>query len=61
MNEIVEQAKAQMMMIEQIYGLKIIGAGQFGSKSPDYRRQFFDIPDNMTRLFVHSVNLGVKA
>ncbi len=24
MNEIVEQAKAQMMMIEQIYGLKII-------------------------------------
>ncbi len=24
MNEIVEQAKAQMMMMEQIYGLKII-------------------------------------
>ncbi len=24
MNEIVEQAKAQLMMIEQIYGLKII-------------------------------------
>ncbi|HWR26241.1 MAG TPA: hypothetical protein VN316_00005 [candidate division Zixibacteria bacterium] len=38
-----------------------IGAGQFGSKSLDYRRQFFDIPDNMTRLFVHSASLGVKA
>lgn len=38
-----------------------IGAGQFGSKSLDYRRQFFDNPDNMTRLFVHSANLGVKA
>ena len=38
-----------------------IGAGQFGSKSLDYRRQFFDNPDNMTRLFVYSANLGVKA
>ncbi len=38
-----------------------IGAGQFGSKSLDYRRQFFDTPDNMTRLFVHSAKLGVKA
>jgi len=38
-----------------------IGAGQFGSKSLDYRRRFFDNPDNMTRLFVHSANLGVKA
>ena len=38
-----------------------IGAGQFGSKSLDYRRQFFDNPDNMTRLFVHSAKLGVKA
>lgn len=38
-----------------------IGAGQFGSKSPDYRRRFFDNPDNMTRLFVHSARLGVKA
>src|SRR3990172_1981401 len=38
-----------------------IGAGQFGSKSLNYRRRFFDNPDNMTRLFVHSANLGVKA
>ncbi|MCG2728533.1 MAG: hypothetical protein L6244_07805, partial [Candidatus Methanoperedenaceae archaeon] len=38
-----------------------IGAGQFGSKSQDYRRRFFDTPDNMTRLFVHSAKLGVKA
>ena len=38
-----------------------IGAGQFGSKSLDYRRRFFDNPDNMTRIFVHSANLGVKA
>jgi len=38
-----------------------IGAGQFGSKSLDYRRRFFDDPDNMTRLFVHSATLGVKA
>ena len=38
-----------------------IGARQFGSKSLDYRRRFFDNPDNMTRLFVHSANLGVKA
>ncbi|MDO8726062.1 MAG: hypothetical protein Q7J35_08345 [Candidatus Methanoperedens sp.] len=38
-----------------------IGAGQFGSKSPDYRRRFFDDPDNMTKLFVHSASLGVKA
>ncbi len=27
-NEIVEQAKAQMMMIEQIYGLKIINRNE---------------------------------
>lgn len=38
-----------------------IGAGQFGSRSLDYRRRFFDTPDNMTRLFVHSARLGVKA
>jgi hypothetical protein len=38
-----------------------IGAGQFGSKSLDYRKRFFDNPDNMTRLFVHSDSLGVKA
>jgi hypothetical protein len=38
-----------------------IGAGQFGSKSLDYRRRFLDNPDNMTRLFVHSAILGVKA
>lgn len=38
-----------------------VGAGQFGSKSLDYRRRFFDAPDNMTKLFVHSAKLGVKA
>jgi len=38
-----------------------IGAGQFGSKSLVYRRRFFDNPDNMTRLFVHSASLGVRA
>jgi len=38
-----------------------IGARQFGSKSLDYRRRFFENPDNMTRLFVHSASLGVKA
>ncbi len=38
-----------------------IGAGQFGSKSLDYRRRFFDNPDNMTGLFVHSASMGVKA
>jgi hypothetical protein len=38
-----------------------IGAGQFGSKSLDYRRRFFDNPDNMTRLFVNSASLGVRA
>ena len=38
-----------------------IGAGQFGSKSLEYRKRFFDNPDNMTRLFIHSASLGVKA
>ncbi|MCZ7362627.1 MAG: hypothetical protein O8C58_04750 [Candidatus Methanoperedens sp.] len=38
-----------------------IGAGQFGSKAPEYRRLFFEKPENMTRLFVHSAKLGVKA
>jgi hypothetical protein len=38
-----------------------IGARQFGSKSLDYRRRFFDNPDNMTRLFINSASLGVKA
>jgi len=38
-----------------------IGAGQFGSKSLDYRRRFFENPDNMTRLFLHSASLGVRA
>ena len=27
----------------------------------DYRRRFFDNTDNMTRLFVHSTSLGVRA
>jgi hypothetical protein len=39
----------------------LIGAGQFGSKSLDYRRQFYDMPDNMIRLFVHSAKLRIKA
>jgi len=38
-----------------------IGAGQFGSKAPEYRRLFFEKPENMTRLFVHSAKLGVKS
>ena len=38
-----------------------IGAGQFGSKALEYRRLFFEKPENMTRLFVHSAKLGVKA
>ncbi|MBU3967252.1 MAG: hypothetical protein KKG76_07770 [Euryarchaeota archaeon] len=38
-----------------------IGAGQFGSKSLEYRRRFFDNPDYMTEFFVHSASLGVKA
>ncbi len=38
-----------------------IGAGQFGSKSQEYRKLFFEKPENMTRLFVHSAKLGVKA
>lgn len=37
------------------------GTGQFGSKSLDYRRCFFDAPENMTKLFVHSAKLGVRA
>lgn len=27
-----------------------IGAGQFGSRSSEYRKRFFDNPDNMTEL-----------
>ena len=38
-----------------------IGADQFGHKSQEYRRLFFDNPENMTRLFVRSAELGVAA
>lgn len=38
-----------------------IGAGQFGPKAREYRRLFFETPDNMTRLFVRSAELGVRA
>lgn len=38
-----------------------IGAGQFGSKALEYRRLFFEQPENMTKLFVKSAELGVKA
>ncbi len=38
-----------------------IGAGQFGSKALEYSRLFFDNPENMTKLFVKSAKLGVKA
>jgi len=38
-----------------------IGAGQFGSKALEYSRLFFDNPENMTKLFVRSAELGVKA
>jgi hypothetical protein len=38
-----------------------IGAGQFGSKALEYQRQFYDTPENMTKLFIHSSKLGVNA
>lgn len=38
-----------------------IGAGQFGSKALEYSRLFFDKPENMTKLFIRSAELGVKA
>lgn len=38
-----------------------IGAGQFGQKALEYSRLFFDKPENMTKLFVRSSELGVKA
>ncbi len=46
MNEIVEQAKAQLMMIEQIYGLKIINrneVAQLISSNVDNNRQVLAI------------------
>ncbi|MCZ7372411.1 MAG: hypothetical protein O8C60_01935 [Candidatus Methanoperedens sp.] len=46
MNEIVEQAKAQMMMIEQIYGLKIINRDEvadFIASNVDNNRQVLTI------------------
>ncbi len=38
-----------------------IGAGQFGYKAFIYYRQFYQQPENMTRLFIKSFELGVKA
>ncbi len=46
MNEIVEQAKAQMMMIEQIYGLKIINRDEIAgliAANVDNERQVLTI------------------
>ncbi len=37
-----------------------IGAGQFGPKALEYRRLFFDRPDNMTKLFIRSAELDVR-
>jgi hypothetical protein len=36
-----------------------IGAGQFGSRAPVYRRLFFDSPANMVGLMVYAAELGV--
>lgn len=38
-----------------------IGAAQFGAKALEYKRLFFDTPENMTKLFVHSAKLGINA
>jgi hypothetical protein len=38
-----------------------IGAGQFGARSLEYRRAFYDQPENMKRLFLTSARLGIKA
>jgi len=38
-----------------------IGAAQFGAKALKYKELFFDRPENITRLFIHSAKLGVKA
>jgi hypothetical protein len=46
MNEIVEQAKAQLMMIEQIYGLKIINRDEVAdliASNVDNNRQVLTI------------------
>ena len=46
MNEIVEQAKAQMLMIEQIYGLKIINRDEVAgliAANVDNERQILTI------------------
>jgi hypothetical protein len=46
MNEIVEQAKAQLMMIEQIYGLKIINRDEVAgliASNVDNKRQVLTI------------------
>ncbi|MFB0532748.1 MAG: hypothetical protein ACETVU_03665 [Desulfatiglandales bacterium] len=36
-----------------------IGAGQFGSRAPTYRRLFFDKPANIVDLMVYAAELGV--
>lgn len=38
-----------------------IGAGQFGVKALEYRREFYDQPENMKRLFLASHRLGIRA
>jgi hypothetical protein len=46
MNEIIEQAKSQLMMIEQIYGLKIINRDEvagFIASNVDNNRQVLTI------------------
>lgn len=38
-----------------------IGAGQFGPKSMEYKRTFYDNPKNMERLFVTASQSGINA
>ncbi|MCZ7373079.1 MAG: hypothetical protein O8C60_05395 [Candidatus Methanoperedens sp.] len=51
MDEIVEQAKAQMMMIEQIYGLKIINRDELAgliAANVDNERQVLTICSSLS-------------
>ena len=51
MNEIAEQAKAQMMMIEQIYGLKIINRDELAgliAANVDNERQVLTICSSLS-------------
>lgn len=50
------------MIPEMMLGTSsFIGAGQFGAKSLEYKRTFYDQPENMERLFVASAQLGIRA